>query len=128
MTRRIILLLIFVICFVAIVFFRDTDQDLWHWYWYLPLYEAIDVGYPEKTALIYKSSSKNIIRNIQLSWDILSVSHNDDFIVVMMFEDSKNICYILDKKKDQRYGPLTMNEFESYVETLQIPKKLRCWK
>jgi len=115
-------------CIVAILMYysQRNEQDLWHDYRYLPLYEAIDIWYPEQTSLIYKAESRYLFNNIKISWDIRSVLHNDNFIVVSMFAESAHVCYVIDKQKDQIIWPLLIGEFKESMNILRIPKWLSC--
>ncbi len=111
-----------VVVFVVFLYYNwYNDRDLWDWYYYLPLYEAIDIWYPEKTALIYKSRRMYLFSNIKITWDIINVKYNDDFIVFSKkMEDNLFKCFIIDKKSNQILGPFTTYDFVSYARRLNV--------
>jgi hypothetical protein len=126
---------------IGILFFvtGDDEQILGDNYFYLPEYEAVDVGYPGG-AIIYKSPQKNLFREIKIHNKVLSVAHNRDFILaiqqpmdsLLTKKESSNVSdnkvlnyFIIVKKSDSIYGPLSKPEYLQKRKELNIPEDLK---
>lgn len=103
-----------------------SDAVLWDGYYYMSLDESIDIWYPEQTALIYKSSDRSLIHDIQIKWNIKQVKYNENFIIANKIENNIIKCFIIKKKWNDILGPFTIKEYETKAKMLGVPKKLNC--
>lgn len=95
------------------------DQDLGSGYYYLPDYEALDIGYPAKTAL-YKSLQKNVFSNVIAEGDVAVIRFNDKWIAftqkdTMAPSTEKVSAYLINKKTDKLYGPYSKTAYNQNV-------------
>ena len=101
-----------------ITFFSCSDRELGNGYYFLPKYEAIDVGYPEGEAIIYKSNKEYIFSNIRIRGDIIEVHADSKFIIakrdpLISWETNTGVFeyFIILKKNDSLIGPLNIEKF-----------------
>lgn len=86
-----------------------SNADLGDSYYYLDKYEAKDIGFPDG-AIIYKSETKNLFKDVKISKEVVEVKHNDNFIFAKQLANANRLdtsYYIIDKVGDKVYGPLT---------------------
>jgi hypothetical protein len=112
---------------IALIFYSCNDRNLGDGYYFLPKHEAIDVGYPNNEAIVYSSNQEYSFDDIKISGDVLEVASDSKFIIatrdplVNMDINSGEIeYYIIDKKIDKVFGPLTKDEFIIKIELLDI--------
>ena len=131
----IIILHLFVILYV--IWGRSNEQDLGDNYYYLPLHEAVDIGYPYG-AIIYKSAERNVFSDVKVHKNVINVNKNKDFIIVIQqdsgvnnnsslpkAQDDKHLhYYIIAKQTDMVYGPFSQNEYLKKRDELKIPNNL----
>ena len=106
------------IFFVSIICFSCSERELGNGYYFLPKYEAIDVGYPEGEAIVYKSNEEYSFSNIRIRGDVLEVHADSEFIIakrdpLISWETNTGILeyFIILKKNDSVIGPLTKEKF-----------------
>lgn len=120
MTKSVLnILILLLICYSC------SDRKLGNNYYFLPKYESIDVGYSESEAIVYKSNQEYIFSNIIIRGDVLEVSFNSNYIIAKrdpLISRDKNSglieYYIIDKKNDKLFGPLTKNDFD--IKTVEL--------
>jgi hypothetical protein len=112
---------------IALICYSCNDRNLGDGYYFLPKYEAIDVGYANSEAIVYSSNQEYSFDDIKISGDVLEVASNSKFIIakrdplVSMDINSGEIeYYIIDKKIDKVFGPLTKDDFIIMIELLGI--------
>jgi hypothetical protein len=128
MTRpRIILLAISIACSAC-----NDYRKLGDGYFLLPKYEAIDVGYPNAEAILYKSTEAYSFDEIIIAGDVIEVDHNSKFIVANrnpLIEWKTNSgqleYYLIIKENDSLIGPLSRTEYEETKEELQVELELK---
>jgi len=131
------LILIFIIS--VLQFFNagcNDEQDLGDNYYYLPLYEAIDVGYPNGS-IIYKSPQIYLIRDVKVPGDVISVDKDKKYIIAVKEEHEpynqrdikktykRNLqYYIIVKETDSVYGPYNKKEYFLKRKEIRVPENL----
>lgn len=129
-----------VIIFLLVVLYLTwaDEQNLGDNYYYLPIYEAVDIGYPEG-AIIYKSLQKNVFSDVKIHRNVISVNKNKEFIIAIQQDDSVNIksaqtnvldsnylhYFIIAKQTDMVYGPFSKKEYLKKRDELKIPHSLK---
>ncbi|RYD53227.1 MAG: DUF3997 domain-containing protein [Sphingobacteriales bacterium] len=106
-----------------------NNDNLGKGYYYLSKDDAIDVGYPERGGIIYKSKRKYHYDSILVHKNVLSVDNNNEFIVALQdtgsgkkYDDHNNILYyIIDKENNLMYGPLSKKDYINKRILLKIP-------
>lgn len=73
-----------IICFTSC----KDETDLGNNFYYLPDYESVDIGYPYGT-IVYKSREKDKFEKIFIYADVISVSYNDNYIIVKQIPNRK---------------------------------------
>ncbi|SEC23780.1 Protein of unknown function [Maribacter dokdonensis] len=122
MTKSVLLILIsFLICCSC------SDRKLGDNYYFLPKYESIDVGYPNNEAIVYKSNQEYVFNNIIIRGDVLEINFNSKYIIAKrdpLISRDKNSglieYYIVEKKNDKIFGPLTKKDFDKKTVELNI--------
>ena len=122
MTKSVLLILIsFLICCSC------SDRKLGDNYYFLPKYESIDVGYPNSEAIVYKSNQEYVFNNIIIRGDVLEINFNSKYIIAKrdpLISRDKNSglieYYIVEKKNDKIFGPLTKKDFDKKTVELNI--------
>jgi hypothetical protein len=123
---------------VILFIWQSDEQDLGDNYYYLPEYEAIDIGFPDG-AIIYKGTQRYAYDDIKIHSEVISVKHNDDFIVAIQKTgnihvdkaDSKFVhmgsmqYFIIVKKSDLVLGPYNKTKYLEMREKLKVPKSLK---
>lgn len=106
------------ILILLFTFISCSERKLGKDYYFLPKYDSIDLGYPNSEAIIYKSNEENVFSDIIIQGDVLEVNFNSKYIIskrnplISRNENSGLIeYYIIEKKSDKIFGPLTENEF-----------------
>lgn len=115
MTRLLIILL-------GLLFFGCTksEADLGDNYYWLPKYEAIDVGYPNSEAIVYKSHNRWIFNDIKINGDVVKINSDSKHVVAKRKPNNidnnvdKFEFYIIVKEHDSVIGPLN---YKTYLET-----------
>lgn len=125
---------ILVLIAAGIVFtmmFEKHDWDLGNSYYYLPAYEAIDTG-TEEGSMIYKSNQRNVFSEIKIYGEVTGVNHDENFIIATQRKRGKveNVnnkivqYFIINKKTDVVYGPLSERNYVQKRKELGVPKVL----
>ena len=131
----VIILLLVVLC---LILGGVNEQNLGDNYYYLPEYEAIDIGYPYG-AIIYKSEQRYVFNDVKIHRNVISINKNKQFIIAIQQDDSINIksgqsnvldsnhlhYFIILKKTDVVYGPLSKIEYMKKRDELKIPHSLK---
>ena len=119
--------------------FREDEALLGDDYYYLSSFEAIDVGYPGG-AIIYKSPEQNSMRDIKIRGDVVSVNHDDNYIIAIQqpknssdfkliksYNSNDTILnyFIISKKLDRLFGPYKKEEYLLKRKELGVPKELQ---
>ncbi|WP_339918454.1 DUF3997 domain-containing protein [Yeosuana marina] len=104
-----------------------SDRKLGNDYYFLPKYESIDVGYPDSEAIVYKSNQEYVFNDIKIRGDVLEVNFNSKYIIakrdplISQDENSGVIeYYIIEKKTDKIFGPLTKENFNKKTVEFNI--------
>ncbi|WP_179321140.1 DUF3997 domain-containing protein [Winogradskyella helgolandensis] len=104
-----------------------SDRKLGNDYYYLPKYESIDVGYPDSEAIVYKSNQEYVFNDIKIRGDVLEVDFNSKYIIIkrdplISRDENSGIIeyYIIEKKSDKIFGPMTENDFDKKIVELNI--------
>ena len=104
-----------------------SDRELGDGYFFLPKYESIDVGYPDSEAIIYKSDQEYLFSDIKIRGDVIEVNSNSRFIIakrdplLSLDKNSGKIeYYIIDKKIDKTFDPLTKDDFIKQTKNLGL--------
>ncbi len=130
--------ILFLLFFLYLIWGEFNEQDLGDNYYYLPKYEALDIGFPDG-AIIYKSVQRNVFSDVKIQKNVVCVIKNKEFIIAIREDDSLNInnansksidssylhYYIIVKKTDVIYGPLSRNEYLKKRKVLKIPDNLK---
>ena len=127
------LLLLF---FLALLISCKSEQELGDNYYYLPIYEALDVGFPDG-AIIYTGTERYLFDDVLIPSHVVAVNHNDEFILAiripkdsietdryLISETNPRQYYIIDKKYDKVYGPLGKDKYLNLRYKLVIPDEL----
>lgn len=108
-------------------FISCSDRKLGSDYYFLPKYESIDVGYPESEAIIYKSNKEYVFNDIKIRGDILEVNFNSKYIIatrdpLISKDENSGVIeyYIIEKKTDKIFGPLTKENFDKKTVEFNI--------
>lgn len=91
------------------------QSDLGDGYFFLNEYDAYDYGYPGGP-VIYKSDNFHHLTNIKIEGDVIKVVHNERFIHAIQRDTSNGRShwfFILDKKRDLKYGPFDHIQYDS---------------
>ena len=129
------IILIFILSILQFLYAGcNNEQDLGNNYYYLPMYEAIDVGYPGG-AIIYKSDTKYYYDDIKIKGNVIGINHNSDFIIVVqkpinVNKINKKIIdtfnyYVISKQTDKVYGPYNKKEYMQKRIKLGVPENLK---
>lgn len=88
----------------------NNNTELGNSYYYLDRFEATDIGYPNG-AIVYKSPTKNLFKEIIISKQVVQVNHNDKYILAKQIVTNKidTNYYIIDKINSKLFGPLTID-------------------
>ena len=104
-----------------------SDRKLGNDYYFLPKYESIDVGYPNSEAIVYKSSQEYVFSDIKIQGDVLEVNFNSKYIIakrdpLIKRDENSGVIeyYIIEKKSDKLFGPLTEKGFDKKTVELKI--------
>jgi len=104
-----------------------SDRKLGDDYYFLPKYESIDVGYPDSEAFVYKSNQEYVFSDIKIRGDVLDVNYNSKYIIakrdpLISRDENSGIIeyYIIEKKNDKLFGPLTEKGFDKKIVELKI--------
>ncbi len=126
-----IIMLFVLVAGLLILVTRADNQKLGDGYFYLPNYEAIDVGYPDGS-IIYKSTKKNLYKEVVVRDNILSVVSDRRYIGVYAKGDladpqpaSGDRFYLVDKISGKVYGPLGDQAFLGIINELEVPGKIK---
>ena len=94
-------------------------------YYYLDMDEAKDVGYPDG-AIIYKSTERYLFSDIKIKGNVIEVKSNDKFIVAKQIpiNQKKINYYIINKSKDQVYGPHNADSIRVLIKKFKIDLKI----
>lgn len=117
---------------------RENQASLGNDYYYLSVYEARDVGYPEG-AIVYKSSKEYVYEDIKIHGEVISVNHDNDFIIairekkdssIIIGKQSSNVnrnvqYFIIEKKSDSVYGPFDKEKYLQKRTELNVPEELK---
>ncbi|AXP81612.1 hypothetical protein CJ739_2539 [Mariniflexile rhizosphaerae] len=112
---------------LSIICFSCSERELGNSYYFLPKDEAIDVGYPEGEAIVYKSNKEYVFSNIRIRGDVLEVHADSKFIIakrdpLISWETNTGVLeyFIILKKNDSLIGPLTSEKFGLKAEKLGV--------
>ena len=104
-----------------------SDRKLGNDYYFLPKYESIDVGYPNSEAIVYKSNQEYVFSDIKIRGDVLEANFNSKYIIakrdpLINREENSGVIeyYIIEKKSDKLFGPLTEKGFDEKTIELKI--------
>jgi len=139
--KKWIIAFVIILSGVIFLFWGADSQNLGGNYYYLPKYEAIDIGYPGG-GIIYKSTQKNIFRDIKIHGNVINIGNNTDFIIAIQNTDTSYIekahsnfvekdslkYFIIVKKTDLIYGPYNNKDYIQKREELGVPDKLELEK
>lgn len=102
-----------------------SNANLGNNYYYLDMNEAKDVGYPDG-AIIYKSTERNLFSDIKIKGNVIEVESNDKFIVAKQIPINQKIInyYIINKSKDQVYGPHSADSIRVLIKKFKIGLKI----
>ena len=108
-----------------------NDWDLGNNYYYLPPYEAVDIGNPEGS-MIYKSYQREVFSEIKIYGEVTVVNHDENFIIAIQRKSDKAentnnkilSYFIINKKTDAIYGPLSERNYIQKRKELGVPKAL----
>lgn len=111
-------------CFIV---FSCNNWELGGGYYFLPKYEAIDIGYPDQEAIIYKSENEYVFKSVVIRGDVLDVHSNSKYIIAKrdpLVDENKNSgvleYYIIKKKNDTVIGPLSHKKFLEMTKKLNV--------
>lgn len=128
MKRFVIILLVMSIACAAC----NDDRRLGNGYFLLPKYEAIDIGYPNGEAILYRSTEEYLFDDIIIAGDVTEVNHNSKFIVAKRnphndrgTNSGQVEYYLILKEKDSLIGPLDAIAFEHVKERFQVELELK---
>ncbi len=124
--------LLVVVSVVFIINFMEDAHTLGNDYYYLPLYEAIDIGFPGGS-VIYKSYQKNVFTDIKIRGEVTAVNYDDNFIIATQqkkenaenYSDKTVNYFIIVKITDDVYGPLSKTEYIQKRKYLGVLKELK---
>lgn len=131
-----IILFISILSVTMVCYLKDKTQDLGDSYYYLPLYEAIDVGFPDG-AIIYKGPQKYHYSEVKIKHEVISVKYDKEHILAIQRigagtdESHSSIAqdhlryYIIEKKTDIVYGPYTYQEYLQRRDTVGVSNTLK---
>ncbi len=115
------------ILILLFICFSCNDRELGNDYYFLPKYESIDVGYPNSEAIVYKSNQEYVYSDIKIQGDVLEVNFNSKYIIAKrnpLINRDENLglieYYIIEKKRDKIFGPLTEESFDKKTVELKI--------
>lgn len=116
---------------LALICFSCNQRELGDDYYYLPKYEAIDIGYPEGEAIVYKSNQEYSFSDVKIRGDVLEVEADSKFIIAKRDPLISNAIntgvveyYVILKETDSIIGPLTIAKFEETISNLCINLKI----
>jgi hypothetical protein len=112
---------------LALICFSCNERELGNGYYFLPKYEAIDIGYPDGEAIIYKSKQEYSFSDIIVDGDVIDVKADSKFIIakqdpIIDWKRNEGILkyFIILKKNDSLIGSLNIDEFELNLKKLGI--------
>ena len=132
---------ILILIWIFFIYSCGDNRSLGDNYFYLPMYEAIDVGYVG--SIVYKSHNKNVFSNIIIEPNIIDLRVNKKFILAVQKPDTDNKgvwadiiidteeekkelrYFIIVKATDKVYGPYLKDKYLLKRKELNIPKELK---
>lgn len=115
----------------ALFFCSCNDRELGDGYYHLPKYEAVDVGYSEGQAIVYKGSQEYHFKDVKIRGDVVEVKADSKFIIakrdpLVRFDTNSGMIeyYIILKQNDSLIGPLTSEKFEKTAGSLGVNLEL----
>tara|TARA_R110000868_G_scaffold226734_4_gene479416 strand:+ start:622 stop:954 length:333 start_codon:yes stop_codon:yes gene_type:complete len=99
-----------------------SEAELGDDYYWLPKYEAIDVGYPNSEAIVYKSYDRWVFKDIKINGDVVKINSDSKHIIAKrkLNNTEKFEFYIIDKKLDSVIGPSDYKTFLEVKDKLKI--------
>ncbi len=108
-------------------------------YYYLPVYEALDMGYPGG-AVIYRSEQVNYFDDVKICGDVIDVEFDEVFVLAIQDPNQNVLCdkktetyltdvvglnyWIIAKQEDIVYGPYSKEKFQTARIILKVPTDL----
>ena len=138
MKKALIVTFTIILLLIALFVCWPDERKLGDNYYYLPKYEAIDVGFANAEAIVYKSKNRKVFQDIKITGDVIRVSGNKDFIVALQkipsgplapsYYDPDTLTdlkyYIISKNTDSVYGPFSKEQYVLKRNELGVSQKL----
>ncbi|WP_435577847.1 hypothetical protein [Gilvibacter sp.] len=122
----------FLLFLLVTALYSCDEQKLGDGYFYLPKYEAVDIGYPEQEAIIYKSDQQYSFNEVIIRGDVVAVKSDERFIIAKrdsLLHNGQNLgredFFIVLKEQDSVLGPLSESSFEKTLIELKINLNLK---